>query len=265
MTGLHAPTSPITPDRQPESDSTSRSAPRPVPSDVPIIITIDGPAGTGKSTVARLLAQRLGIDFLDTGAMYRAATAIALDQGLRDEIERGEYGTLIERVLDADLHFDWQTDPPAMLAWLKPLNDRIRQADVTGFVSTIAAIGPLRKHMVQKQRIIGHQHPRLVTEGRDQGSIAFPDAEVKFYLDADPGIRAHRRAEQLRGMGRSVDENALRAQIAERDLRDSTRSDGPLICPEDAEVLDTSSLCIDEVLDRMEEVVRARFAGRLDG
>ncbi|MAY73555.1 MAG: cytidylate kinase, partial [Phycisphaerae bacterium] len=151
-----------------------------MPPSTPIIITIDGPAGTGKSTVARLLAERLGLDFLDTGAMYRAATAIAIDKGLLDEAVAGAVGRLLEVVLDADLHFDWQTSPPAMLAWLKPMDDRIRDNDVTANVSRVAAIGTLRKHLVQKQRIIGHQHPRLVTEGRDQGSVAFPDAEIKF-------------------------------------------------------------------------------------
>lgn len=223
----------------------------PVPADTPVIITIDGPAGTGKSTVARLLAHRLGLDFLDTGAMYRAAAAIVIDHGLRDDLEAGVYGRILEKVVDADLHFDWQTDPPAILAWLTPLNDRIRRRDVTALVSKIATIGTLRKHMVQKQRIIAHQHPRLVTEGRDQGSVAFPDAAVKFYLDADPGIRAHRRALQLRAAGIQVDEDRMLEEILERDRIDSTRTDGPLVCPEDAIVLDTSRMSINQVVETM--------------
>lgn len=222
-----------------------------MPADTPVIITIDGPAGTGKSTVARMLAIRLGLDFLDTGAMYRAATAIVIDHGLRDDLEAGTYGRILEKVIDADLHFDWQTDPPDILAWLKPLNDRIRQRDVTSLVSRLATIGTLRKHMVQKQRIIGHQHPRLVTEGRDQGSVAFPDAEVKFYLDAEPRVRAHRRALQLREAGMEIDETQMLADILERDRIDSTRSDGPLVCPDDAIVVDTSDMSIDEVVETM--------------
>jgi cytidylate kinase len=147
-----------------------------VPPDQPIIITIDGPAGTGKSTVARNLAHRLGLDFLDTGAMYRAATAICIDRGIDpDDVE-----SLLEAVASADLHFDWAADPPTMLAWLKPIDARIRDADVNALVSKIASIGRLREHMVRKQRIIAAQHPRLVAEGRDQGSVVFPDAEVKF-------------------------------------------------------------------------------------
>lgn len=219
--------------------------------DTQIIITIDGPAGTGKSTVARMLAAKIGLDFLDTGAMYRAATAIVIDHGLVDELESDSFGRILEKIVDADLHFDWQTDPPAILAWLKPLNDRIRQPDVTKLVSRIATIGTLRKHMVQKQRIIGHQHPRLVTEGRDQGSVAFPHAAVKFFLDADPAVRASRRAAQLREAGHDINDEELLASIIERDRIDSTRADGPLVCPDDAIRVDTSELDIEGVVETL--------------
>lgn len=227
----------------------------PVPNHLPVIITIDGPAGTGKSTVARLLARRLGLDFLDTGAMYRAAAAIMLDQ----KIDPEEVGELVSAVMGADLHFDWAADPPVILAWDDPMDHRIRHADVTGAVSRVATIGELRQHMVRKQRVIAAQHPRLVTEGRDQGSVVFPDAEVKFYLDADPGVRARRRAEQLRESGNDVDVETLRAQILERDRIDSTRSDGPLICPRDAIRIDTSELDLESVVTLLEKHVRDRI------
>jgi len=236
-----------------------------VEADTPIIITIDGPAGTGKSTVACLLADRLGLEFLDTGAMYRAATAIVIDHDLTRDLDAQVYGRILELVIDADLHFDWSTEPPAILAWLKPLNQRIRQPDVTALVSRIAAIGALRKHLVQKQRIIGYQHPRLVTEGRDQGSVAFPDAEVKFYLDADPKVRAKRRAEQLRQAGHDVDDDRMLDEILARDHTDSTRSDGPLICPDDAIVIDTSAMDIDQVIDTMALHAAEKIADAAEG
>lgn len=227
----------------------------PVPTHIPVIITIDGPAGTGKSTVARLLAKRLGLDFLDTGAMYRAAAAIMLDQ----KIEPDETGELVSVVMGADLHFDWTTDPPAILAWDDPMDHRIREPDVTAAVSRVAAIADLRQHMVRKQRVIAAQHPRLVTEGRDQGSVVFPEAEVKFYLDADAGIRARRRAEQLREAGVEIDVETLKAQILERDRKDSSRMEGPLICPRDALRIDTSGLDLQSVVALLERHVRSKI------
>lgn len=234
--------------------SATRTAGFTVPSTKEIIITIDGPAGTGKSTVARMLALRLGLDFLDTGAMYRAAAAIMIDRGYGED----DIGELVSAVIGADLHFDWSQDPPTILAWDTPIDHRIRADDVTRMVSFVATISELRSHMVRKQRVIFAQHPRLVTEGRDQGSIAFPDAPVKFYLDADPKVRAERRIDQL-GLGEDVSVEEMCERILERDRIDSTRSDGPLVCPDDAIVIDTSELSIEGVIDEMERVVRDRL------
>jgi cytidylate kinase len=221
-----------------------------------VIITIDGPAGTGKSSVARALASRLGLDFLDTGAMYRAAAAIALDRGLRPD----DAGAIVLAVSSADLHFDWTADPPALLVSGRSLMERIREPDVTAVVSPISAIPGLRRLMVRAQRQIAEAHPRLVTEGRDQGSVVFPDAQVKIYLTASAEIRAARRAEQLRAAGQSADIDRLLADIVERDRSDASRHDGPLTCPEGAHRVDTSELRFDEVVDELERIVREGIA-----
>jgi cytidylate kinase len=223
----------------------------------PLIVTLDGPAGSGKSTVARLLARRLGVEFLDTGAMYRGLTAMCVDKGVDPGTDRAAAVALAR---GADVRFDWKVDPPALLVDGHDLTERLRDPDVTSRVSDLAGIGPIREVLVAAQRRIGQQHPRLVTEGRDQGSVVFPDAQVKFYLDAAPGVRARRRSAQLREAGKPVDEAQLLKQIVDRDQRDSTRDDGPLVCPDDAIRMDTSDLSLDGVVDRLESLVRQQVA-----
>jgi CMP/dCMP kinase len=236
-----------------------------------LVITIDGPAGTGKSSVARLLARRLGLDFLDTGAMYRAAAALALDARLDIDAPGGQGAQAVVRAVDdAQLGFDWSTDPPTILAHGRSIGHRIREADVTGVVSHVASIVPLRAWMVERQRAIAKAHPRLVTEGRDQGSVVFPEAPVKFYLDADARVRAQRRADQLRagagtgpagGAEPAINLDALMAEIEARDRSDASRADGPLVCPAGAIRFDTSMLTQNEVVDALERVVLQRLAG----
>lgn len=223
-----------------------------------LIITIDGPAGTGKSTVARALAHRLGLDFLDTGAMYRAAAAIAIDSGI--DIQHHEQ--LVSEIERRDLHFDFDTDPPTLLCCGESIMHRLRDEDVTKLVSPIAAIDKLRQEMVKKQRLIGLQHPRLVTEGRDQGSVVFPDADVKFFLHASARVRAERRAKDELAKGRKVDLDELEQSIVERDRRDSTRTVAPLTCPADAERIDTSGMGFDDVVDALEAHVKRVLGAR---
>lgn len=227
-----------------------------LPAGEPVIVTIDGPAGTGKSTVARELAHRLGLEFLDTGAMYRAAAAIALDRNIPLDDEPA----VAQAALEADLHFDWSMDPPALMAFWKPVVERLREPDVSRAVSPVASLPKVRDVMVRRQRVIGKQHPRLVTEGRDQGSVVFPEAPVKIYLDASREVRAKRRYDQLREMGVAASMESVEHEIADRDHRDSTRAVGPLICPEDALLVDTSDMGFDEVVDTLEGIVRERVA-----
>lgn len=225
-----------------------------------VVITIDGPAGTGKSTVAHRLASRLGLEFLDTGAMYRAAALLAIEQG----IDPSDGPTLAAAVERADLHFDWNADPPRIMLGDREITARIRDLDVSACVSIVAGQPALRRVMVERQRAIARQHPRIVTEGRDQGSVVFPNAALRFYLDADPRVRAQRRVDQLALRGKSVSFDAVLEDILSRDRLDGSRSDGPLIKPDGALVIDTSCMKLDEVVDRLEREVRARVASRLD-
>jgi len=205
--------------------------------------------------VAHRLARRLGLEFLDTGAMYRAAALVAIEADLSPEDGPG----IAEAVREADLHFDWERDPPRMMLGRRDVTKRIREQDVAGTVSIVAAQRAVREVLVERQRRIAEAHPRLVSEGRDQGSVVFPDAPVRFFLDAHEKVRAQRRSEQLAAAGRPVDEAEVMSSIRERDRIDSTRTDGPLIRPRGAIVIDTSHRTIAEVVDALAAHVRERL------
>lgn len=224
-----------------------------------MVITIDGPAGAGKSAVARRLASQLGLDFLDTGAMYRGVAAVAIGRG----VEPADHREVGEMARGLKIVFDWKADPPTLLIDGAPVIDRLRDPDVTAAVSEIASNPAVREVLVKSQREIGNAHPRLVTEGRDQGSVVFPNAAVKFYLDASPVVRARRRAEQLRLAGKPADEMQILAQIVARDERDTQRIDGPLICPRDAMRIDTSAMSLGEVVDHLAGLVGRSVGGRV--
>ncbi len=222
----------------------------------PVVITIDGPAGTGKSTVAHRLASRLGLEFLDTGAMYRAAALIAIEQ----QIDPGDGPALAAALRDARLHFDWTASPPRTMLDERDVTRRIRQLDVSGVVSLVAARPEVRRVMVDQQRDIARRHPRLVTEGRDQGSVVFPDAPVRFFLHAEVSVRARRRVAQLVEAGQTdIDEQRVIRDIQQRDELDATRTDGPLVRPAGAVDIDTGSRTIEEVVTVMEGIAREQL------
>ena len=202
------------------------------------IVAIDGPAGAGKSTIARSLASRLGVQYLDTGAMYRAVTAEALKTSISLD-DSSAVGTLAR---DCDLHVGLD---------LVTINGRdvtkeIRTPEVTSAVSIVAAHSSVRSEMRRRQREWGDARGGGVIEGRDIGTVVFPDATLKVFLTASPRVRAERRVAQAGG---DVDE--VEASIAERDRLDSTRPDSPLAESSDAVVVDTSHSSIDDVVDRI--------------
>ena len=218
-----------------------------------VVITIDGPAGTGKSSVASMLAARLGLDMLDTGAMYRALTLQALSHGVSTQDPEA-----VDRVThDCVVDFDFAVNPPRVLLDGRDVSTAIRSQTVTEHVSHVAAHRAVRERLVLAQRRIATAHPWLVTDGRDQGSVVFPQAPVRIYLDARPDVRARRRCEQLAASGERVDESAILAAIVRRDALDAGRATGPLRCPEGAKVVDTSDITQDQVVERLESIVRA--------
>ncbi len=217
------------------------------------VVTIDGAAGTGKTSVAQELAKRLGTDCLDTGAMYRAIAVLAVDHC----IDPTDGQSLSDAVQKLGIRFDWEQTPPAIYLGDSNLSKRIRDLDVSGVVSVVAKQPEVREVLVEQQRRIGREHPLLVTEGRDQGSVVFPNAAVRFFLEAKIVERTKRRVKQLRESGTKVDDVQIQQDISTRDKIDSTRADGPLACPDGAIVIDTSDKSMMNVVDEMEKSVRA--------
>ncbi len=224
-----------------------------------MIVTIDGPAGTGKSSVAHALAHALGLEFLDTGAMYRAVTLIALRAGIDLRDAEG----LARLARSAHIRFDFSADPPEITAFGFALGSAIRSAEVSAAVSIVAAHPEVRHSMVTAQRGVALEHPRLVTEGRDQGSVVFPEAAVKFYLDASPRIRAERRAAQLRRDGQPADLEEILLAIVRRDEMDMGRAVAPLRCPIDAIRVETGPLTLAETVAELVRLARAAAPRRL--
>lgn len=224
----------------------------------PFVVTIDGPAASGKSTVARLLAAQIDATFLDTGAMYRAVTWAALQAGV-DLDDEAQLAGVIDRHV-----FAFEADEGVMKALVDgtDVTGAIRDPELTANVRHIAASPTMRTRLVEMQRQFARRHGRVVTEGRDQGTVAFPDAAVKFYLIADAAERARRRQAELEAKGIHADFEQLHQAIVARDASDRKRAVGPLKPAVDAIHIDTTKLSVEEVVECAAERVKARCSNR---
>lgn len=213
-----------------------------------MIIAIDGPSGAGKSTLGKMLAKKLGLLYLDTGAMYRAVALAAIRNG----IELGDEVKVAEAAGNAEIELKGEADLLRIFLNGDDVSDEIRTLEIAQAASVVSTISEVRKTMVDLQRRLGEQDPAgCVLEGRDIGSVVFPNADIKFFLTARPEARARRRFEEDRSKGRvSTYEHTL-AEINERDERDVARTDSPLTISEDAVVIDTSELDLSEVFEQM--------------
>ena len=206
-----------------------------------VTIAIDGPAGSGKSTVARRVAEKLGLLYLDSGAMYRAVTLLALQEGLAADSPK-----LIDRVKAC--HIEFTDNGRTILLDTEDVSAQIRTPAVNRLVADVAKIPEIRREIVKHQQRIGAEGS-IIAEGRDLTTIVFPNADFKFYLDASVTERAKRRLAELQAQNEDATLAAVAAEIRERDEKDTTREHSPLQTAPDAIVVDTTDKTIEEVVD----------------
>ena len=214
------------------------------------VITVDGPGGSGKGTISMRLAGNLGWHFLDSGALYRLVAVAAMDRGI-DATEETALGQLAQGL---DVSFGVSGDGMVILLDGNYITGRLRAEDVGVFASRIAALPIVRAALVQRQRAF-RKPPGLVADGRDMGTVIFPDAVLKIFLTASAKARAERRYKQLKEKGESVNLSRLFRDIEKRDERDSSRAISPLKPADDAHVIDSTELSIEEVLQKIHDLL----------
>ena len=219
-----------------------------------LVITIDGPAGAGKSTTARALAARLGYTYLDTGALYRAVAWKAQANGT-DCLDPVAITGLLQHM---DLHVTLENETTRTIVDSQDVTSYLRAPEVTRVASTVAAMPEVRDWLLPVQQRFG-QTGGIVAEGRDMGTRVFPDADVKFFLNADLDTRTARRYQEHRQSGHDGNQEEIRNQIQDRDTRDQSRNVAPLVPAADAVVIDSSSMTVDEVVTTMMESISARL------
>lgn len=210
------------------------------------IITIDGPAGAGKSTVAKALAAKLNYFFLDTGSMYRAVTLKAL----RQQIDLHDENKCLELACQTKITYDFTNKDLKVIMDGNDVSEEIRTPEVTNQTSLVASKPKVREIIVGWQRAIAQQH-NIVAEGRDMATVVFPHAQYKFYLDADPNERAERRLKELKLKGETINHAEMKKDIMARDEKDMTRKASPLKKADDAIFIDSTGLNVDQSVEKI--------------
>ncbi|GAB4236428.1 MAG: (d)CMP kinase [Ekhidna sp.] len=210
-----------------------------------IIVALDGFSGTGKSSTAKMVAERLGYTYIDSGAMYRAVTY----HFLRNHIDIEDKSEVKKALNDCSISFK----PAGLYLNNELVEDKIRSMEVSRQVSQVSAISEVRKKLVEQQRIMGSEKG-VVMDGRDIGTVVFPEAELKLFMTADMDVRARRRSKQLAEKGIKEDIDMIRKNLEARDKMDSSRSDSPLVKAGDAIEIDTSGLTLNQQVDKIVEL-----------